>query len=108
MVPSPDPVTSHSDFGLPGSWFSAGIGLLACALMRGPTICNPNMSPRNKIVAPIERRRRVWLCSDVIFPLGRHTETTCLVRSTCSVQPSHQPCTDAPGHVAVVTTPYNE
>ena len=36
MVESPEPETSHSDEGLPGSWFSAGIGLLLCAV-NGPS-----------------------------------------------------------------------
>ena len=75
IVASPDPVMSHSDLGLPGSWFSAGIGLLAWAVTRGPAICSPNMSARKSVEAPIVRRRNIVLVMDVIVFSGRRIGT---------------------------------
>src|SRR3954447_5848532 len=56
IVASPDPDTSHSDGGLPGCWFSAGIGLLLCAVS-GPSTKEPvtkRVPPRSQRSA--ERR----------------------------------------------------
>src|SRR6267142_4779487 len=57
MVASPEPVTSHSDCGLPGSWFSAGMGLLACAVSLGTA----RRAPTNNSVPTIAARTgRTW------------------------------------------------
>src|SRR3954469_11886918 len=71
IVASPDPLMSHSDFGLPGSWFSAGIGLLAWAAIRGPAICRPNTTARIIVARPMVVRRNVRLCIEVIRFPGR-------------------------------------
>src|SRR3954447_1760156 len=57
IVASPDPDTSHSDGGLPASRFSAGIGLLLCAVS-GPSTKVPVAKRVTPAIAKIGRAPR--------------------------------------------------
>src|SRR3954471_19195426 len=67
MVLSPDPVTSHSDFGLPASWFSHTTGFGPhCALSGHPAGRNAATRTTRATPAPGISRRTVCDRRDVM------------------------------------------